>query len=631
MFRKHQVYVDVRYGGCYSIRCNLILFHIYRQVVASSLYKKFTENDGGGGGGVSTVAEGQSHNTSYKWIALSNTTLGVLMASINGTILIIALPAIFQGIHVDPLNGGQTSLLLWVMLGFNVATTVLLVTFGRLSDMFGRVRLYNLGFAIFTMGSILLSLTWSQGLDGEIELIIFRIVQGIGGAFLFSNSAAILTDAFPGNQRGLALGLNQVAGIGGGVIGLVLGGLLAASGHWRWVFLVNVPIGLAGTLWAYIALRELARPEQNPKLDPWGNLTLGVGITAIMLGLTYGIMPYASHPMGWSNPWVLAALIGGGVCLGMFSWIETVVEDPMFHLHLFKIRAFGAGNASLFLSSLARGGLQFMIIIWLQGIWLPLHGVSYAHTPLQAGLDTLPQMVGFLVAGPISGYLSDRFGARLFATGGMVLSAIGFLLLLTLPYNFTYWPFAVYLFIIGCGMGLFASPNSASIMNSVPAKYRGVASGMRATFMNAGQMMSMGIFFTIVISGLAAHLPQALSVGLAQQGLPGPIVKQLAGIPPTAALFAALLGYNPMQHLLPAAVLHTLPAHNAAVLIGESFFPGLIGAPFMHGLADAFWISFALSLVAAVASLLRGKNFVYEESDDTLHPPTDEVPQIKRA
>ncbi|WP_274432840.1 MFS transporter [Alicyclobacillus sp. ALC3] len=551
--------------------------------------------------------------TAYKWIALSNTTLGILMAAINGTILIIALPVIFKGIQVNPLQGGQTGLLLWVLLGFNVATTVLLVTFGRLSDLFGRVRLYNLGFLIFTIGSILCSLTWSKGLNGEVELIIFRIVQGVGGAFLFSNSAAILTDAFPGNQRGLALGLNQIAGVGGGVIGLVVGGLLAATGHWRWIFLVNVPIGIIGTVWAYVALRELTTRPERHKIDFWGNITLGLGITGIMLGLTYGIMPYKKYTMGWHSPFVITSLVVGVVMLLLFVWIENIVEDPMFYMHLFRIRAFAFGNMSSFFGALARGGLQFMLIIWLQGIWLPLHGVSYTNTPLRAGIDTLPQMVGFLLAGPISGYLSDRFGARLFATGGMVVSAIGFLLLLTLPFNFHYWPFAVYLFIIGCGMGLFASPNSASIMNSVPPRFRGAASGMRATFMNAGQMMSMGVFFSIVIAGLAAHLPHALTTGLTAQGLPAAVVKQAASLPPTMALFSALLGYNPMAHMIPVAALAALPAASYKLLLGKTFFPHLIGAPFMKGLAEAFWISFGLSLAAAIASLFRGRHFVYEE------------------
>jgi EmrB/QacA subfamily drug resistance transporter len=562
---------------------------------------------------------GQRRGTAYKWIALSNTTLGVLMATINSSILIIALPVIFRGIDVNPLANGQTGLLLWVLLGFNVATTVLLVSFGRLSDMFGRVKLYNLGFAIFTVGSVLCAITWSHGEAAEIELIIFRIVQGIGAAFLFSNSAAILTDAFPKDQRGLALGLNQIAAIGGSVIGLVVGGLLAATGEWRWIFLVNVPVGLFGTVWAYIALREIGKPNRSVKIDVWGNLTLAVGITALMIGLTYGIMPFGTHSMGWTSPLVLIGLIGGAALLIAFVFVELYVEDPMFNMSLFKIRAFTAGNLSSLLGSLARGGLMFMLIIWLQGIWLPLHGVSFQNTPLQAGIDTLPQMVGFLIAGPLSGYLSDRYGARYFSTGGMLLSAIGFGLMTTLTADFNYWTFATYLFIIGFGMGLFASPNSAAIMNSVPPKFRGVASGMRATFMNAGMMMSMGIFFTIVITVLSRNLPQALTRGLLAQGLAPAVVHRVASLPPTDSLFAALLGYNPLQSLAGPALTTLSPAH-VAIVTGRSFFPSLIGPPFMSGLTAAFWISLGMAVVAAIASWLRGKHFVYDE--DAVQAPT---------
>lgn len=560
-----------------------------------------------------------SSGTAYKWIALSNTTLGVLMAAINGTILIISLPAIFRGIHVDPLVAGQTSLLLWVMLSFNVATTVLLVTFGRISDAFGRVRLYNVGFVIFTIGSVLSFLTWGTGVSGEWQLIIFRFVQGIGGAFLFSNSAAILTDAFPPNERGFALGLNQMAAIGGGVIGLVVGGLLSAV-DWRLVFLVNVPIGIVGTIWAYVALREQATKRESAKLDIWGNLTFGIGVLAILVGLTYGIVPYGTASMGWGSPMVRIALIGGVILLGIFVWVESVVEDPLFHLGLFRNRAFAAGNLSGFLASVARGGLQFMVIIWLQGIWLPLHGVSYANTPLQAGIDTLPQMLGFLIAGPISGRLSDRFGARWFGFAGMLISALGFVFLMTLPADFNYWAFAACIFLIGMGMGVFASPNSAAIMSSVPAEFRGAASGMRATFQNAGMMMSMGIFFTIVISNMATHLPVAVYSGLTTFGLPHTFALGLSKLPPTATLFAALLGYNPMAHLIPASVLHLLPSTKAAALVGEHFFPSLIKAPFATALHAVFLFSAVMSVIAAVASLLRGSRFVYEEHA-TQHAP----------
>jgi MFS family permease len=555
------------------------------------------------------------HGPAYKWIALSNTTLGVLMASINGTILIISLPAIFRGIRVNPLASGQTGLLLWILLGFNVATTILLVSFGRISDTYGRVRLYNLGFAIFTVGSILLYFTPSTGVAGEWELTIFRFVQGIGGAFLFANSAAILTDAFPVNQRGLALGLNQIAAIGGGIIGLVVGGLLSVI-DWRLIFLVSVPVGIAGTIWAYVALREMATVRESKAIDWWGNLTFALGLLGILLGLTYSIMPYGHQVTGWTNPLVVWSLVIGVALLLAFVLIERVVRDPMFHLNLFENRAFLAGNVSGLLAAVARGGLQFMIIIWLQGVWLPLHGVSFAETPLRAGIDTIPQMLGFFVAGPVSGRLSDRYGARWFATAGMVVSAVGFLLLNGLPADFPYWSFAADIFVIGLGMGLFSSPNTSAIMSAVPARFRGVASGMRATFMNAGQMLSMGVFFTLVISNLAAHLPLALSTGLSRFGLPPLLVARLSQLPPMAVLFAALLGYNPLAKLIPPAVLAMLTPQARATLLSARFFPRLIAGPFMQSLTVVFTFAAVISLIAAVASLLRGRHFIYDDDQD---------------
>lgn len=537
------------------------------------------------------------------------------MAAINGTSLIIALPAVFRGIHVNPLAPGATGLLLWVLLGFNVATTILLVAFGRISDSYGRVRLYNLGFAVFTAGSLLLSLTWGLGTAGEWQLIIFRFVQGIGGAFLFANSAAILTDAFPSNQRGFALGLNQIAGIGGAVIGIVIGGLLATV-SWRAVFLINVPFGLMGTIWAYIALKETNRKRPPLRIDWAGNLTFALGLLGVLLGLTYSIEPYKTHSTGWQSPFVLTSLIGGLVLLIVFVIVEHYSSDPMFNLSLFKNQAFSAGNIAGLLGAVARGGLMFMIIIWLQGIWLPIHGVSFTNTPLQAGIDTLPQMVGFLLAGPISGRLSDRFGARWFGMAGMLLSAAGFFLLNTLPSIFPYWSFAFYLFLIGVGMGLFASPNSAAIMNSVAARYRGVASGMRATFMNAGQMLSMGVFFTIVISVLTTHLPSALYKGLLKVHLPAAMATKISHLPPISALFSALLGYNPMEVILGPSGLKLLPPASRAVVVGRSFFPLLIAKPFMRALSVVFLFAMAMSIIAAIASLLRGKHFVFDEESD---------------
>jgi MFS family permease len=551
----------------------------------------------------------RSPGSNYKWIALSNTTLGVLMATINSSIVLIALPDIFRGIGIDPLQPGNTTILLWMMMGFLVVTGVLVVTFGRLGDMFGRVRMFNAGFAVFALFSILLSVTWLHGAAAGWYLIVMRIFQGVGGAMLMANSSAILTDAFPADERGLALGLNQVAGIAGSFIGLVLGGILGPVG-WRWVFLVSVPFGVMGTIWSYLKLRE-AGVRSPARLDWWGNLTFAVGLIAVLVGITYGIQPYGGHVMGWTSPLVLSLILGGIAVLTAFCVTETRVADPMFHLSLFKIRPFTAGNLASLLSSLGRGGLMFILIIWLQGIYLPMHGYSFEATPLWAGIAMLPLTVGFLAAGPVSGWLSDRFGARPFATGGMILAALSFGMLEMLPVNFTYWQFAGILLLNGIGMGLFASPNRAGIMNSLPPAQRGVGAGMTATFQNSSMVLSIGIFFTLIILGLSASLPASLMHGLTAQGVPAPAAAQLSHLPPTAVMFAALLGYNPIKTLL-GPTLSQLPAGHAAYLTGHSFFPSLIAAPFSHGLQIAFDFSIACCLVAAVASLLRGKRYVHD-------------------
>jgi MFS family permease len=551
----------------------------------------------------------------YKWIALSNTTLGMLMATINSSIMLIALPNIFRGIGINPLQPGNTTILLWMLMGFLVVTAVLVVSFGRLGDMFGRVRMYNMGFAVFALFSILLSVSWMQGTAAGWYLIVMRIFQGVGGAMLMANSSAILTDAFPVNQRGMALGLNQVAGIAGSFIGLVLGGLLGPV-DWRLVFLVSVPFGVLGTVWSYLKLRELGA-RKPARLDWWGNLTFAVGLIAVLVGITYGIQPYGGHVMGWTSPLVLSLIGGGLAVLAVFCYIETKVAEPMFRLSLFRIRPFTAGNLASLLSGLGRGGLMFILIIWLQGIYLPMHGYDFADTPLWAGIAMLPLTIGFLVAGPVSGYLSDRFGARPFATGGMVVAAVSFVLLELLPVNFTYWQFAGVLLLNGIGMGLFASPNRAGIMNSLPPERRGVGAGMSATFQNSAMVLSIGIFFSLIILGLAASLPAHLLTGLTAQGVPTAAATQVSHLPPTAVMFAALLGYNPIQMLL-GPVLTKLPASHAAYLTGHSFFPSLISAPFQHGLDVAFDFAIAACLIAAVASLLRGKRYVHgmDESAD---------------
>lgn len=547
----------------------------------------------------------------YKWVVLSNTTLGILIATINSSILLIALPDIFRGLQINPLAPGNSSYLLWLMMGYLVVTAVLVVSFGRLGDMYGRVRMYNAGFAIFTVCSVLLSLTWLTGTAGALWLIIVRVFQGVGGALLMANSSAIITDAFPSDQRGLALGLNQVAGIAGSFLGLVIGGVLAPV-HWRWVFLVSVPVSLYGTVWAYLKLRDTG--ERRPGgIDWWGNLTFGAGLVAILVGITYGIQPYGTSIMGWTNPWVLAAMIGGAVLLVVFVWVETKVPHPMLHIDLFRLRAFTAGNLASLLASLGRGGLMFVLIIWLQGIWLPERGYSFESTPLWAGIFMLPMTAGFLLAGPVSGALSDRFGARWFTTGGMVIAALSFLWLLKLPVAFSFPQFAGALVLNGVGMGLFASPNRAAIMNSLPAHRRGVGGGMTTTFQNASMVLSIGIFFSLMIVGLAGSLPTALVSGLTAHGVTMAQAQQVAALPPVAVLFASLLGYNPVGSLLGPHALAALPSSQSAYLTGHTFFPTLISAPFQAGLGVAFGFAIAACLVAAVASWLRGAHVGYGE------------------
>ena len=550
----------------------------------------------------------------YKWVALSNTTLSITMATIDASIVIIAMPAIFRGIHLDPLAPANVTYLLWMIMGYLLVTAVLVVTLGRLGDMYGRVRIYNLGFVVFTLASIALSLDPYTGSQGAIWLIVWRLVQAVGGAMLMANAAAILTDAFPARQRGMALGINQIAGIAGQFVGLLLGGLLAAW-WWRAVFWVNVPIGVIGTIWSYLSLREIAS-TRRARIDWAGNITFALGAGLLLAAITHGIQPYGGHSTGWTNPWVVGALATGAALLIAFCVIETKIAEPMFRLGLFKIRAFAAGNAASLLGSIARGGLQFMLVIWLAGIWLPLHGYDFADTPLWAGIYMLPLTTGFLLAGPVSGWLSDRYGPRPFATAGLLVAACAFCGLMLLPVVFPYWAFALLIFCNGIGSGLFASPNTSAIMSSVPARDRGAASGMRATFQNSGMALSIGIFFSLLIVGLAATLPRTLSSGLHAQGVPLAIADHVSHLPPVATVFAALLGYNPVQHLLaPSGVLATLPAHNAAVLTGNQFFPHLISGPFHHGLIIVFTAAAAMSLVGAGVSLLRGGQFYYDAPD----------------
>jgi MFS family permease len=541
----------------------------------------------------------------YKWLALSNTSLGMFMATVDSSIVIISMPAIFRGIHLDPFAPGNISYLLWMIMGYLLVTAVLVVTLGRLGDIVGRVRIYNLGFVVFTLASVALSLDPLYGGAGALWLIGWRLVQALGGSMLMANSAAILTDAFPARQRGMALGINQISALSGQFIGLVLGGLLSAW-DWRAVFWVNVPVGVFGTVWAYRSLREISA-RRPARIDWWGNLTFALGCGLVLVSITYGIQPYGGHTMGWLSPKVLTGLIGGAVLLAVFAVVETRVAQPMFQLGLFRNRHFAAGNLASLLASVARGGLQFMLIIWLQGIWLPLHGYDYADAPLWAGIFLLPLTAGFLIAGPLSGALSDRFGVRYFTTCGLLVFGASFVGLLLLPVDFPYWAFALLVMANGIGSGMFSAPNTSAIMSSVPADHRGAASGMRSTFQNSGMSLSIGVFFSLLIIGLADRLPGALDAGLRAQGVPPDVAQHAASVPPVSTVFSAFLGINPVQTLLgPSGTLGTLPAHNRAVLTGKEFFPHLISGPFHHGLVIVFATAAVMALLAATASALRG-------------------------
>jgi MFS family permease len=568
---------------------------------------------------------------SYKWIVLSNTTLGALLASLDGTIVLISLPVILRGVGVNPFLPSSFPILIWLLLGYGVVTATLLVTCGRLSDMWGRTRMYNLGFAIFSTGSIFLFVEPWAGTTGAWALVGFRLIQAVGASFLFSNSAALLTDAFPPNERGKAMGINMVAYIGGSLVGLVVGGVLAAIPDlhflgivlptWRIIFLVSVPIGVAGTIWAYARLREISTRAAAQKIDYVGNVTFASGLTLVLIATTYGLLPYGTHPTGWSSPWVIGGLVAGlGLLLG-FLWVETRVPDPMFRLELFRVRAFAAGNVAALLGSIARGGMMLLLIIWFQGIWLPEHGYAFSQVPLWAGIFMMPMIGGFLTAGPLSGWLSDRYGPRLLATVGMAIASGTFFLLALLPLDFAYWQMGILLYVQGCGMGMFAAPNTAAVMNSVPPQNRGAASGMLATLQNTGQQLSMALFFTIVILGLSTGLGTSVSSALTHANVGQPDLGILSGLvssDPTGALFGAFLGENPMSTLLAAAATvpgwQPLSSGAVATLTAPHFFASAIGPAFHSALDEAFLFAGGVTGLGAFVSGIRGQRFIHGET-----------------
>jgi EmrB/QacA subfamily drug resistance transporter len=424
----------------------------------------------------------------YKWTALSNTIIGTLMASLDRNIILIALPAIALDLHTSLLT------LIWIVLIYWLVTASVLLNFGRLSDMFGRVKLYNMGFAFFTLGSGLCSISET----GE-QLIIFRIVQALGAAFLFSNSAAILTDTFRENERAKALGLNQTAIVVGSVIGLVFGGFLTSYLGWRSIFWVNIPIGTFATIWSYSKLRELGAIRKE-KIDWLGNITFAVGLSMILTGVTLANFRFVSPFQ------IMLSIIGGVSLLIVFIIIEKKIPKPMFDLSLFKIRPFIGGNMAIFLNALARGAFTLIMSFYLQGPSMRLNS-------FEAGIYLIPVSAALAAFAPLSGWLYDKYKLGFFTVIGLLISAVGFFILTEIPVQTSFYEMLVPLIMIGAGMGIFASPNRALIMTSVPPTRRGISAGMSTTFVMIGNSFSIGMVFLIMTNIVPLHTAEQLFSG----------------------------------------------------------------------------------------------------------------------
>lgn len=528
-----------------------------------------------------------------KWTALINSSVAMFMAFANYNMIIIALPAIFSGIRFNPTNPDALVYLIWLILGYMIVTSALVVTFGKISDMYGRTKFYTLGFAVFTVASILLSSVTSTGNRGMLELILFRILQGVGGGFLMVNSSAILTDYFPRSELGKALGLNQVSGLVGGVVGLILGGVLSEI-DWRLIFLVNVPVGIVGTVWSWLTLKDRG-VRAKESIDVLGNLLFGSFLVLLLISTTFILVPYGGSDLGFGNPLVFLGIPTSFLLLALFVVVERKVKTPLFDLSLFKIRDFAVANFTNVVASLARQGITITLILILQAIWLPIHGYPFSSTPFWSGIFLIPNMLGFAMFGPLSGWLSDRYGSKTFTFLGLMVSALGFGLLYTLPVDFPYWEFSVAIFLIGGGMGLFNSPNLADIMSSVKPELRGRASGIRAALGNTASTVSVAIYMTVIITGMSATLNQAIDQALSSVGL-----NSTVSISAPVALFSALLGYNPM-----VGIASSLPSSIASKVSSPSFFANAIAPAFFSGLHDILSVSIALLIFSAFLSIMR--------------------------
>ena len=428
----------------------------------------------------------------YKYVVLTNTTIGVFMAVLDSNIVLISLPTIIRDLPDTTTFDG-----LWVIMGYTLITATLLLTFGRLSDLFGRVRLYNIGFAIFTLGSGLCSIA-----PNGISLVLFRLAQGTGGALIFANNAAILTDAFPVTERGRAIGINQIAGTAGSVLGLVAGGVLTAFLGWRSIFWINLPVGVFGTAWAYTRLKEIGVRTKGEKLDPVGNGLFAIGLSLFLLGLTLGALT------GWSVTYegVMAA---GLLSLLLFVHVERRVKYPMMDLSLFKIRDFSSGIFSNLLASVSRGAVSLVLVFYFQG--------ALGLDALTAGLFLIPFSIAFVMFGPLSGFLSDKYGARNFSTAGLLISSLAFFWFSIFPFGASYSLLVLPMILAGAGAGIFVAPNAASIMNAAPVTRRGIASGMSSTLVNTGFLLSLGMAFAIMAASVPISTLQAIFAGMQVQ------------------------------------------------------------------------------------------------------------------
>ncbi|GGP19416.1 MFS transporter [Thermocladium modestius] len=536
---------------------------------------------------------------------LLNTFLGSFVAAMNISMLIIALPAIFDGIRVYPLSPLGFTSMIWLIVSYPLALAVAIPISGRLSDMYGRGKLFTIGFLVFTLSSLLLGLAQGSGEAAAAELIVFRIMQGAGGSFMFSNSPALIMDVYPPRDRGFALGIIGISFSAGSVIGLLVGGGLAVI-NWRLVFLINAVVGSIGTYWSYKVVYKLSPGSSSVKVDWGGAVLLAAALVSVLTALNLGMLPYGDQPLGWGNPLVWTLLAVGAALLALLVQVERRIKEPMLRLDLFKIRQFTFGVMSAFFLFLAQGANIFVLSILLQALYLPMHGVPYSETPLLAGIYLIPNSVANALFAPIGGRLVNRLGARLVSTAGAVIAATSFELLALLPIDFNYAVFAAILFMMGAGFGLFMSPNQVSILTPVPPKDRSAASGMRASMQNVGSLTSIVVFLSLIIIGTYSTLSAALMNALVKAGLQAATAGQLSSIPPAIALFAAFLGYDPISTL--ASLTHTsIPPQLLAELTKPSFFPTAIAPATINGFHYAYHVAALMAFTAAVLSLLRGR------------------------